>query len=1059
MKRKSNQKHNRLGSRALLGVGILLVGVVFFASNAFGVANFAVTLIANLSLQNGLLTHYTLDGTTGLDFTQTLEVRDEAGTVHGDLMNLNQASVAQGRLGQALTFDGVNQYIDAGTIASNVKTIAFWLYTSDTTDQTLIDLDGTDHIETNSTSDVTATSFPGTTTIYVDGVVATTLSANTWHHIVITDTTGVSASAVTIGRVASTYFQGTLDDIRFYDRVLSAGEVERLWGVGATTKIATTVSLAGPLDVGLVSHWTFDQAQIDDSQTAMVRDRVGSNHGTPNEMAFAWLSGWGERIPVTINAGQVSSTLEHFPVYVDLADMPAGFFSAVASDGADIRVTSSDGTTELPYELVSISTAGSSGQLHFRAPVITDDGDSHFYIYYDNPSASAYSATSTYGSQNVWTNGYVAVWHLEEDASGDGNSNVYLDSTGNGFHCDDFVTSTIKTTRLGLAQDFDGANDYIRCVGTGSDPKFDFAGDFSASAWFRPHSSTSNTRIFDNRGRGGPGPGGAEGFYLKVQNQLGGNWGFNDTDIEDTDGDMMAISSSNGLDYPYDAWYHVVSAWDSVNQIWNVYVNGGLDVSRTTLSNTVDGTIDVVASSIDFSIGGDIANVGVVSLPPAQEINGEIDEVRVMNRLVTSGWAWTEHNNQTNPGTFYTVGAVQTPTTASANVSRNVVSGKLGQALEFSNEDVVTATGDTPYLDIGNNSSLNVGLPATFAGWVKLGDGFSGGNNTVFGKGAGSTDAVAWRMSVDSTGQPVFMKTRSDNTTVDTVVSGTTIASNAWVHLAFSVDAGGAWTWYTNGSSVATGTLTNTTFASPTSGGYIGAYLATTGGGPSNPWYGQLDDLRVYNRALSASEVSRLYGIGATTKIGTTRSSAGWESGLLTHYTLDGTTGLDFTQTLEVRDEAGTVHGDLMNLNQASVAQGRLGQALTFDGVNQYIDAGTIASNVKTIAFWLYTSDTTDQTLIDLDGTDHIETNSTSDVTATSFPGTTTIYVDGVVATTLSANTWHHIVITDTTGVSASAVTIGRVASTYFQGTLDDIRFYDRVLSAGEVERLWGVGR
>lgn len=121
-------------------------------------------------------------------------------------------------------------------------------------------------------------------------------------------------------------------------------------------------------------------------------------------------------------------------------------------------------------------------------------------------------------------------------------------------------------------------------------------------------------------------------------------------------------------------------------------------------------------------------------------------------------------------------------------------------------------------------------------------------------------------------------------------------------------------------------------------------------------------------------------------------------------------------------------------------------------------DGSAIDDTIKTIALWMQADDTTSRKILNMDGTDQIELNGSSQVTATSFPGTTAVYVDGVVGSTVSSG-WHHVVVTDTTGVSVSRLEIGRVSSSYFDGRIDDVRIYNRVLTAGEVANLYTVGR
>ena len=50
----------------------------------------------------------------------------------------------------------------------------------------------------------------------------------------------------------------------------------------------------------------------------------------------------GQRIPVTVKASVVDDDLTDYPVYVDLGEFDASFFSTINADGGDIRVTDGD---------------------------------------------------------------------------------------------------------------------------------------------------------------------------------------------------------------------------------------------------------------------------------------------------------------------------------------------------------------------------------------------------------------------------------------------------------------------------------------------------------------------------------------------------------------------------------------------------------------------------------------------------------------------------------------------------------------------------------------------
>ncbi len=127
--------------------------------------------------------------------------------------------------GPGLEFDGLDARLDVINPLGTVKTIMFWFKADDVTSQKLINIDGTDQIEVDGSDDITATSFPGATVIYVDGAVATAVSNDTWHHIVVTDATGVSASVFQIAKVGATFGKIKMASVTVLSTVLTATDV------------------------------------------------------------------------------------------------------------------------------------------------------------------------------------------------------------------------------------------------------------------------------------------------------------------------------------------------------------------------------------------------------------------------------------------------------------------------------------------------------------------------------------------------------------------------------------------------------------------------------------------------------------------------------------------------------------------------------------------------------------------------------------------------------------------------------------------------------------------
>ena len=195
---------------------------------------------------------------------------------------------------------------------------------------------------------------------------------------------------------------------------------------------------------------------------------------------------WEKRLPITL--GNVPETLTDYPIYVDLSTLGSTFFADVQSTGADIRITADDGVTEVPLEVVGIDTGVETGELYFKATI---SGGEQFFVYFDNPDAAAYPRASTYGSEQVWTNSYQAVYHFEEEASGTGNTDLYQDSTANQYHGDDDTVTPTTTGQLGQGVGFgNDVNDVVRLP----NEVLDGVADHSVS-WWHNTTQTSDAAI------------------------------------------------------------------------------------------------------------------------------------------------------------------------------------------------------------------------------------------------------------------------------------------------------------------------------------------------------------------------------------------------------------------------------------------------------------------------------------------------------------------------------------------------------------------------------------
>lgn len=397
-----------------------------------------------------------------------------------------------------------------------------------------------------------------------------------------------------------------------------------------------------------------------------------------------------------------------------------------------------------------------------------------------------------------------------------------------------------------------------------------------------------------------------------------------------------------------------------------------------------------------------------------------------------SGPVIEDHSGQGNDGT------------ASGGITYGV-QGKVWTALEFD--------GSSGYIDCGNNASLDIDTgDFTVGAWVKLpavpadgyfvdkgtGNLFDGyGLAVIGGKFAFVTDGDG------GSGGKVSL------TAADSAVG------NTWYHVV-GVRESGVKTLYIN--KVAESTQADARELSDSSRPlYIGR--AVNDGGY---FQGTIDEVVFYNRALSSDEIIELYN----------------QASLVAHYTLDESEGEIYDYSGQ--DNRGTNYGAEYGVT------GKVGTALDFDGAD-YVNVGDneiLRSESITISVWAKASalDTWNGIITNKQGAAdgiNLQMGTSQNIAALVGDGSSYSYIR---STTIPVvDTWYHIVITHNTdddnnilyvngtnekeGVRALAYTAGDTivgrfyrSSLPFKGIIDEVRIYNRVLSADEVTELYNKG-
>jgi len=242
-----------------------------------------------------------------------------------------------------------------------------------------------------------------------------------------------------------------------------------------------------------------------------------------------WLSGWQNRIKITIDKDKIENSLTDFPLPLHLSascGIDSQDISAIFDDlGSDanrkkIAFTISDGTTETYAEIEKWVDADEEAYIHVLVPSISSTEDTVIYMYYDVGHAnndSYIGDTDEVVAENVWDSNFHGVYHLNQDPNGD-PANGIKDSTSNNRHgtpSGSMVTADLEDGQFGDSISFNGSTQFITLQGPFSPGGDDFCIEglyYVDSFADRPIVSEWNTGNWDVRlGWGG---GEADSLYF-----------------------------------------------------------------------------------------------------------------------------------------------------------------------------------------------------------------------------------------------------------------------------------------------------------------------------------------------------------------------------------------------------------------------------------------------------------------------------------------------------------------------------------------------------------------
>lgn len=256
--------------------------------------------------------------------------------------------------------------------------------------------------------------------------------------------------------------------------------------------------------------------------------------------------------------------------------------------------------------------------------------------------------------------------------------------------------------------------------------------------------------------------------------------------------------------------------------------------------------------------------------------------------------------------------------------------GQNGQAFSFDGAD--------DFVNIPDSSSLqSFTTQASIEGWINPQTNGSADQWVFAHRNPGFNESFSVRITAAGRLQLV-LKIFAGGTIIYTTSDGA-LQFGQFQHFAVTVDTvTGTAKAYVNGSEVGF-------FGNAFSGQIEGASTNIIGARePGDSLYkGLVDELTVYNRALSASEIAAIAGAGTAGKCKPTATTP--PSGQVAWFAGDG----------NANDIAGTNNGTLQN--GAAFAIGKVGQGFNFDGANDFVDvpnSAALNTQLFTMESWVF---------------------------------------------------------------------------------------------------------
>lgn len=646
--------------------------------------------------------------------------------------------------------------------------------------------------------------------------------------------------------------------------------------------------------------------------------------------------------------------------------------------------------------------------------------------------------------------GLVGRWKL------DGNTKDATPASRNGVATNASYIADRKGKAAG-ARSFDGTGNDTVQISPFPSPVLtnNVSTSWSLSVWVKANAGTFNS---DNVVLG------KQGFNGGITTATGNSFSFGIWNAAQTNPTYILYTPTNA-----------VGVW---HQLTATFSNG-------TMKFYGDGQLVGTESTSAIYTYGNILYIGGTS--SGFNFNGAVDDARAYNRELNAAEAkalYESYDPGIQAGTddngligrWKMDGNTKDATPYAQNATNNgatLTVDRKGAANKAYSFNGVPTTGN--YMEIGNFGSTQynvaVGSARTYSIWLKAGA--QPYDAAVFYKNG---SCLGWFINLQSNGAISLTLTTGNNGCTGNnayyAVSTASYADNKWHMVTGVIDRQNQIErLYVDGAQVATQTVDN---VYSNNGGVLRIGTDYNNG---KPFAGSLDDARIYNRALSATEIKTLYdSYDATLNIQasptTTTATGNINQGLRSYYPFSGN-----AKDATPYSNNGSVNGATLTTDR----KGRANSAYSFNGTSNYIGlpngAALTGNSPYTIAAWIKPSSYGTFGII---GWGTYGSNYQVNALRLSSNGLVNYWWNAELLPTvagLANGQWHHVlaefdgttrsiyvdgssVASDSPGsihnMSANNVTIGVTNSNeFFSGSIDDVRVYNRALSATEIQTLY----